>query len=106
MAHEQQKNVIERMLDKRAEWAAKQPSLGSEIRAMGREAVKDIRNSIHEVFFGKGEGLSEPGTPLSPTMQEVTMDRDVTGKFNALLDQYAARGSVHGREPEREGPER
>ena len=101
MAQNQQKGAFERMLDKRAEWAAQQPALGAEINAMTREAVKDVRNSIHQVFFGKGEGMGEPGAPLNPTMQEVTADRDTDGKFTALLDQYVARGSVHGQEQEK-----
>jgi hypothetical protein len=101
MAQEQQKTAFEKLLDKRAEWAAQQPSLGAEIKAMGREAVKDIRNSVHQVFFSKGEGMGEPGAPMNPTMQEVTQQRDTLGKFTELLDQYAARGSVHGQEQEK-----
>jgi len=101
MAQEQKKSAFETLLDKRAEWAAQQPSLGAEVKAMGREAIKDVRGSIHEVFYGKAEGISEIGAPMSPTMQELTMDRDVAGKFGALLDQYAARGSVHGQEQDK-----
>lgn len=36
-----------------------------------REAAKDINNTLHQVFFGQQAGASEPGTPLSPTPQEV-----------------------------------
>jgi hypothetical protein len=76
----------------------KQPSLGAELSAMTREMVKDVRNTIHQFFFGRSEGAGEPGAPLNPTMQEVTQSRDTMGKFSELLDQYAARGGEHGRE--------
>jgi hypothetical protein len=96
-----EKGIFERALDKRAEWAANQPSLGAEVNAMGREAIKDVRNTIHQAFFGKQEGMSEPGTPLNPTPQEVTADRETMGKFEALLDRAASRGGVHGPEKEK-----
>ena len=46
---------------------AQQPALRDELRAMGREAIKDVRNSIHEVFLGQREGPGEPGAPLNNT---------------------------------------
>jgi hypothetical protein len=82
-----------------------QPSLWSELSAMTREAIKDVRSTVHQFYFGRAEGAGEPGAPLNPTMQEVTQSRDISGKFSEILDQYAARGSVHGREEER-GQER
>jgi len=39
---------------------ASQPSLGGELNRMTREAVKDIRATVNEVFFGKSEHASEP----------------------------------------------
>jgi len=95
MAEQQKKSMFEQALDKRAEWAAQQPSLGAEISAMTREAVKDVRNSIHQAFFGKGEGMGEPGAPMNPTPQEVTTERG-TGSFEAALDRAGSRGGVHG----------
>lgn len=53
---------------------AKQPSLGSEIKAIVREAIKDVRQTVNEVFFGKGEHAPEPGAPLNPTPQVITAD--------------------------------
>jgi hypothetical protein len=79
-----------------------QPSWQSEMRAIVREAVKDIRQTVHETFFGKPEHASEPGTPLSPTMQEVSADRGVASHYQAILDNYASRGSVHGRGQEQD----
>jgi hypothetical protein len=75
---------------------AQQPALGAELAAMGREAIKDVRATLMETYFGKPEHASEPGTPLSPTMQEVSADRGLVGQYQAILDTYASRGSVHG----------
>jgi hypothetical protein len=92
--------------DRLKEWIqdnhAQQPALQAELAAMGREAVKDVRATLMETYFGKPEHASEPGTPLSPTMQEVSADRGLVGQYQALLDSYASRGSVHGRGQEHE----
>jgi len=86
--------------DKLGEWIKnnhdQQPAFGAEMAAMGREAIKDIRGTLMESYFGKPEHASEPGTPLSPTMQEVSVDRGVVGQYQTMLDSYASRGSVHG----------
>jgi hypothetical protein len=81
---------------------AQQPALGAELSAMGREAIKDVRGTLMESYFGKPEHASEPGTPLSPTMQEVSADRGLAGQYQAMLDAYASRGSVHGRGQDQE----
>ena len=81
---------------------AQQPALGAELAAMGREAIKDIRGTLMESYFGKPEHASEPGTPLSPTMQEVSADRGLVGQYQAMLDSYSSRGSVHGRGQDQE----
>lgn len=84
--------IWEQMLAKRAEWAAEQPSLNAELKAMGREAVKDIRNTVHETFFGQHEGHGELGTPLNPTPQMTTQDLGtVHGAYETMLEQYASR---------------
>jgi hypothetical protein len=97
------KSTWEQILAKRAEWAQSQPSLGAELRAMGREALKDVRGTIHESFFGKPEHASELGTPLSPTPQMTTQDLGtVHGSYQDLLDAYAAKGQEsHERNHER-----
>ncbi len=51
------------------------PSLGAELKAMAREAVKDIRSTAMETFFGSPEQSTEPGVPLNPTQYEVTQER-------------------------------
>ena len=86
-----EKTLLEKALAMRAEWAKDQPSLSAELRAMGREAMKDINNKMHEVFFGSPAGYGEPGTPLNPTPQMVTADLDMAG-YNAMLDGYATKG--------------
>lgn len=43
--------------------------------AIGREALKDLHNTLNEVFFGRGDGPAEPGAPLNPTQGEVAAGR-------------------------------
>lgn len=65
-------------MEKFSEWVAEnranQPSLGAEMAAMTREAVKDVRGAIHESYFGTPEHAPEMGTPLNPTPKMVTDD--------------------------------
>lgn len=100
--HEAKQSWAERL----GEWIQhnheQQPALGAELAAMGREAIKDVRATLMETYFGKPEHVSEPGTPLSPTMQEVSADRGLVGQYQAMLDSYASRGSVHGRGQEQD----
>ena len=65
-----------------------------QIRAMTREAVKDLHNTLSHVFFAAHDGPGEAGTPLNPTMQMVTQDLDVLGGYRALLDGYSNKGPV------------
>ena len=89
---EHQPSVWEQLLAKRAEWAASQPSLSAELKAMGREAVKDIRGTLHETYFGKPEHASELGTPLNPTPQMTTQELGtVHGWYESMLEAYASR---------------
>ena len=95
--------VWEQMLAKRSEWAAEQPSLGAELRAMGREAVKDIRGTLHQSYFGQPEHMSEMGTPLNPTPQMTTQDLGtVHGTYQSMLDTYAERGQEQQHQQENE----
>lgn len=94
MADEQEANpgLVQRMIDQRNEWAEQQPSIGAELKAMAREAVKDVRSTISETFLGSPELGGEPGTPLNPTPQMVTQDMgNVYGNYSQMLDSYAAR---------------
>ena len=42
----------------------------AEVNAMAREAVKDVRQTANEVYFGKGEHAAEMGAPLNPLPRE------------------------------------
>jgi len=91
---EDQDGIWKQMLAKRAEWAAEQPSLSAELKAMGREGVKDIRATLHETYFGQPEHMSEAGSPLNPTPQMVTQDLGtVHGSYQQELDSYSARSA-------------
>jgi hypothetical protein len=93
-AESDMQRMTEQAMDKRAEWAAQQPSLVAELKAMAREAVKDIRESVVEQgWFGQRDGPGEPGTPLNPTPQMVTQDLGtVYGSYDKALDSYQQEG--------------
>ena len=76
---------------------------GEQFDAMFREAVKDIRNSIHESFFGRPEGAAELGAPGNPTPQLVTegIKEAQPESFDTMLDNHAARSSEAEQEMER-----
>lgn len=96
-------SLWQQMLAKRAQWAEQQPSLSAEIKAMGREAIKDIRATLHQSYFGQPEHMPEQGTPLNPTPQIVTTDlRKGHGTYEAMLDSYAPRSQEHEHEKELE----
>ncbi len=105
MSEEQQSSpgLIQRMIDQRNEWAEQQPSMAAELKAIAREAVKDIRSTVNETFLGSPEFGGEPGTPLNPTPQMVTQDMgNVYGNYNQMLDSYAARAPEQGQEQQTE----
>ena len=107
------------MGERAADWVGKnveaQPSLGAQFDAMFREAIKDIRQTFNEAWFGKGEHAAEMGTPMNPTPQMETdslmgkhgtpapaapaveppsqATRDVG--FDRMLDSYADRIASH-----------
>ena len=76
------------------------------LKAMGREAVKDIRSSFMEVFFGQKEGFGEPGAPLNPTQGEVADDRkqlpspEDIGKGRRASDQRGAEPPAASQQPD------
>jgi len=91
---DEQPGILQQMLDKRAEWASQQPSFGAQLEAMLREADKDIRKTVNEVFFGSPELGGEPGTPLNPTPQQVTQDLGNVYGYKDILDSHASRAQV------------
>lgn len=67
------------------------------VAAIAREAVKDVRDTTHDVFFGRGERPGEPGAPLNPTQGEVAADRMGNLYGHRSPESIAAdRGGVHG----------
>ena len=89
----EEKSTWQQMLATRTEWAEQQPSLGAEIRAMAREGLKDVRSTVMETFLGSPEHGGEAGTPLNPTMQQVTQDLgNIYGSYQAMIDSYATQG--------------
>lgn len=94
--------LLQRMIDARNEWAEQQPSFAAEVKAMAREAVKDVRSTVSEVFLGSAELGGEPGTPLNPTPQMVTQDLgNVYGSYSQMLDSYAARAPEQEQQQEK-----
>ncbi|QEH36598.1 hypothetical protein OJF2_51820 [Aquisphaera giovannonii] len=75
------KKLVEKIETKQKERAKELPG---ELKSVVREAFKDIRGTLNEVFFGQPEHPSEPGTPLNPTQQMVT--RDIDGKEKGGVD--------------------
>jgi hypothetical protein len=51
------------------------------IAALGRDAVKDVRSTIMEMFFGKPERGGEPGTPLNPLFHDIVQARNYHSSF-------------------------
>src|SRR4051794_39933969 len=58
--------------------------------AMWREGLKDVRGTMHQVFFNQPEHAPEQGTPQNPTSQMVT---DQLG-YEAVLASYANRAQA------------
>jgi hypothetical protein len=104
MSEEQaETGFIQRMIEKRNEWAEQQPSLSAELKAMAREGIKDVRSTVNETFLGSPELGGEPGTPLNPTPQMVTQDMGtVYGNYSQMLDSYAAKAPEQEEQQEKE----
>ncbi|MBP3958411.1 hypothetical protein J8F10_24440 [Gemmata sp. G18] len=47
------------------------PEVKQSLPGIAREALKDVNNTMHQVFFGQQVGAGEPGTPLVPVPQEI-----------------------------------
>lgn len=77
------------------------PSLGAELKALGREGLKDLQNAVLHAFPESMRLHEEPGTPLSPTQAMVTKDVGTVYGFQNMLEGYAARGSDKGHEQDK-----
>ena len=78
-----------------------QPSLGAELKALGREGLKDLQNAVLHAFPDSMRLHEEPGAPLSPTQAMVTKDVGTVYGFQDVLDGYASRGTGHGHEQDK-----
>ncbi|MDG3006445.1 hypothetical protein [Paludisphaera mucosa] len=87
MADESSPGIAERMVDKMNEWASEQPQFTGQVEAMWREGLKDLQNAILPAFPESQRGVEEPGTPLSPTSQQVTQELGVS--YDQMLESYA-----------------
>jgi hypothetical protein len=81
---------------------AQQPSLIAELKGLGRGGLKDVQDVVLHAFPESMRLHEEPGAPLSPTQAMVTQDVGTVYGFQAMLDGYASRGTVHGQEQDRE----
>lgn len=76
--------------------------LKAELKAMGREAIKDVRAAVHESYFGRPEHAAEVGTPLNPTSYEVTAERgNVHGGLAQMIEDRADNSRPQQQEHER-----
>jgi hypothetical protein len=102
VAQGEPRSLIGRFVDWVRHNKAQQPKFGAQVKAMLREAAKDINATLHQVFFSQQPGASEPGTPLVPTQQQVTKALgNVYGKsedYPKVLAEAAARGAQQGRQ--------
>ena len=75
--------------------------MGAELRALGREGLKDLQNAVLHAFPDSMHLHEEPGTPLSPTQAMVTKDVGTVYGFQQTLDGYAQRGATQGQEQDK-----
>lgn len=66
-------------------------SFWAQMAAMGREMIKDIRQTMNEVMFGHHEHAPELGTPMNPTPQMTT---EAIKGFDAEMAMYASRAQT------------
>jgi len=79
----QKKTLVDRFVEMRQNNVAQRPKLMGQLGAMWREALKDVRNTMNEVFFGKSEHMGEMGTPLNPTPHMVTKELGKAGPVDS-----------------------
>jgi hypothetical protein len=100
-SRQEDRSAVEQFKDWVKKNHQRQPSLGAELRALGRAGAKDLQNAVLHAFPDSMQLHSEPGSPLSPTQAMVTQDIGTVRGFQAALDDYAARGNGNGHEQER-----
>jgi hypothetical protein len=89
MAEEQDQSILQRLINFPSRNMDNPPALSGQLEAMSREAVKDVRDTMFQVFFGSRDGPGEPGTPLVPTQMMVNQELGTGNVYGAMLDGYA-----------------
>jgi hypothetical protein len=84
-----EKGMGEKILDQIKEWRDSQPNFSGQVAAMWREGLKDLQNAILPAFPESQRGVEEPGTPLSPTSQQVTQDMGNFKGYQEMLESYS-----------------
>jgi len=92
---EKGKSLIDKFLDYRRSNIEELPSAKAEIKAIAIEAMNDIRQTMNEFFFGKGEHAPEMGTPLHPTPQNV--DRNMNNNHGYDPGEFARNAGNNSR---------
>lgn len=75
------------------------------VAAIGREAVKDVRETIMETFFGDPDRGGEIGAPLNPLPSEIANDGTLHAITDSadlpspsqIVDQVIGEAQTHGR---------
>jgi hypothetical protein len=65
-----------------------QPDLVAELKAIGRQGLKDLQNVVLHAFPDSMQLHSESGTPLNPTPQMITHDLGALEGYQPHLDAY------------------
>lgn len=101
----EQKSLIRRVWDAVVAFPSRNmespPEPIAQFKAAWREMLKDVNNTLHQVFFGQHVSPGEPGTPLVPTQAQVTKEQGNVYGYHNLLEDAASRGPVHGQQQQK-----
>ncbi len=86
---EQRKTVLQRLAALPSRNMKDAPSFGAQLKALWREGLKDLNDTIQRAFFGQQAGIGEPGTPLVPTQAMVTSDLGVAYARHSRMEDGA-----------------
>src|ERR1700678_1119852 len=68
--------AAEAEMQSKSVWLYHKAMKDGSVPALGRELVNDVRGTIFEIFFGKGERGAEAGTPLHPLFTDILKGRE------------------------------
>lgn len=81
-------------------------SSSSVLWAEWRRGLKDLQNAVVNPWNGVTPTHEEPGTIANPTPQLVTEDINGRSSYDAMREQYAARGQQQQQQQEKPDLER